>query len=276
MTDRSGLDYRFDTRVVAQYDALRGHPEEVSAQIGRVIADLAGSGARALELGVGTGRIALPAAAAGCQIVGIDCSSEMLSKLVSRIDDEGIKRLDLVRGDISALPFRNAAFDAVLAVHVLHLVADWQKVLEQISRLIRPGGLLLLGRDWIDPETFSGKIRNAFRRTVVDVGTNMLPPGATAAAPPAGGAAIVKRLGELGARPAGVEEIIAAEWNTRAAPRQLLDGIRSRNDAESWVLPDSVLDEVMRRLDRFAAEQWQNLDEQQIVKRRFMLGIFEF
>lgn len=276
MTERSSLDYRFDTRVVGQYDALRGHPPEVSSRIGRAIADLAGDRARVLELGVGTGRIALPAAEAGCVITGIDCSSQMLSRLVDQVESQGLVGLYPVRGDISALPFRKAAFDAALAVHVLHLVADWAEVLDQVSRLVRPGGRLLLGRDWIDPDSFSGRIRNEFRRTVVEVGTDMLPPGATAAAPPAGGAAIVKKLAALGARSMGTEEFIAAEWTTRLAPRQILDGIRSRDDAESWVLPDTVLAETMRRLDRFAAERWPDLDEPQPVIRRFMIGVFEF
>jgi SAM-dependent methyltransferase len=276
MTDRSALDYRFDTRVVGRYDALRGHPPEVSSRIGGAIADLAGQGASVLELGVGTGRIALPTAAAGCRMTGIDCSSQMLSQLLDRFEPEGSAVLQLVRGDISALPFRPAAFDAVLAVHVLHLVADWEAVLEQVARLIRPGGRLLLGRDWIDPQSFCGMIRNEFRRTVVEVGTDMLPPGATAAAPPAGGAAIVRKLTELGAQAEGTEELIAAEWKTELAPSQMLEGIRSRDDAESWVLPDAVLAETMRRLDRFAAGQWSDLDQQRAVTRRFMLGVFRF
>ncbi|MEE4295864.1 MAG: class I SAM-dependent methyltransferase [Wenzhouxiangella sp.] len=276
MTETSALDYRFDSRVVDRYDALRGHPTEVSALIGQTIADLTGERARVLELGVGTGRIALPAAAAGCLITGIDASSQMLSRLVAQAGSQPLARLHLVRGDISALPFLASAFDAVLAVHVLHLVADWASVLDQVSRLIRPGGRLLLGRDWIDPDSFSGQIRNEFRRTVVEVGTDMLPPGATAAAPPAGGAAIVQKLSGLGARAMSPEETVAAEWTTRLAPRQVLDGIRSRDDAESWVLPDKVLAETMRRLDRFAAKQWPDLDEPLPVTRRFMIGVFEF
>ena len=54
------LDFTFDARVVGQYDALRGHPPQVSQDIGAAVAREAGAGARVLELGVGTGRIALP------------------------------------------------------------------------------------------------------------------------------------------------------------------------------------------------------------------------
>jgi len=274
MSGHSSLDYRFDQRVAKQYDALRGHPPEIAAAIGQAIADQIGADARVLELGVGTGRIALPAAAASCKVFGIDLSSHMLAALSRRIRAEQLDGIHLAQADIKALPFGEATFDGALAVHVLHLVADWAGALTEINRVLRPGGTLVLGRDWIDPESFAGMIRNYFRQTVVEVGTDMLPPGATAAAPPSGGAAIVKHLMKLGARPVGQGEIIAAEWRTKLTPRQVLDGIRSRDDAESWVLPDDVLGETMRRLDAFAAEHWPRPDESLAVTRRFMLGVF--
>ncbi|MCC5860690.1 MAG: class I SAM-dependent methyltransferase [Gammaproteobacteria bacterium] len=276
MSGQPGLDYRFDTRVAVQYDALRGHPPEVSGDIGRAIASQMGDHARVLELGVGTGRIALPVAAAGCEVYGVDLSAHMLAALSRRIEADGLEGIQLAQADITALPFREGVFDGAMAVHVLHLVADWAGVLAQVSRLVRPGGTLVLGRDWVDPESFAGMIRNFFRKTVVEVGTEMLPPGATAAAPPSGGAAIVKSLMELGARPAGDGEVIGAEWRTDLTPRQVLDGIRSRDDAESWVLPDDVLTETMRRLDAFAAAQWPDLEAPQPVTRRFLLGVFRF
>ncbi len=274
MTGQTSLDYRFDARVSVQYDALRGHPPEVSASIGQAIAAQMEPSSRVLELGVGTGRIALPVAAAGCEIFGVDLSSHMLAALLRRIKAEGVDGVHLAQADITALPFREGVFDGALAVHVLHLVTDWAGVLEQVSRLLKPGGTLVLGRDWIDPESFSGKIRNHFRKTVVEVGTEMLPPGATAATPPSGGAAIVKTLIELGARPVGEGEVIGAEWSTELTPRQVLDGIRSRDDAESWVLPDDVLTETMRCLDAFALDQWPDLDKPRPVMRRFMMGVF--
>ena len=276
MNKQSDLDYRFDTRVAVQYDALRGHPPAVSAEIGEAIASTMSANATILELGVGTGRIALPVAAAGCRVVGIDSSAHMLAALSQRLKSDGLDNVDLAQGDITALPFREGVFDGAMAIHVLHLVSDWAGVLKQVSRLVRPGGTLVLGRDWVDPASFSGMIRNYFRQTVVEVGTEMMPPGATAAAPPSGGAAIFKTLISLGAKPEGQGEQIGAEWQTNLTPRQVLDGIRSRDDAESWVLPDDVLAETMRRLDAFAADKWANLDAPQPVNRRFMMGVFRF
>jgi len=276
MTESTRLDYRFDARVVKRYDALRGHPPDVSAQLGKVIAEQIGTPSRVLELGVGTGRIALPVASAGCEVFGVDLSSHMLQALQQRSESESNGNVHLAQADISRLPFGDDVFGGAMAVHVLHLVSNWVGVLAEVARVVRPGGTLVLGRDWIDPESFSGKIRNTFRRTVVEVGTEMLPPGATAAAPPSGGAAIVKSLMELGAQPMGEGEIIGAEWRTELTPREVLDGIGSRDDAESWVLPDDVLSETMRRLEAYAGGEWPDLEKPQPVTRRFMMGVFCF
>jgi hypothetical protein len=66
----------------------------------------------------------------------------------------------------------------------------------------------------------------------------------------------------------------AVEWQTPLSPRQVLDGIRSRDDAESWVLPDALLTRVMERLDRYAAERWSDTAVTQPVTRRFVYSLF--
>jgi SAM-dependent methyltransferase len=72
----------FSERVAERYDKAIGgwgHPEAVAATVD-FLADLAGEGA-ALELGVGTGRIALPLAARGVRVHGIDLSTDMVAQL---------------------------------------------------------------------------------------------------------------------------------------------------------------------------------------------------
>jgi len=263
MNDAPGdLDFRFDDRVAVQYDALRGHPPEVSRQIGATITRLAGRRARVLEPGVGTGRIALPMALAGCAVVGVDLSRQMLAALAGR----DVPNLSLVRGDATRLPFRDGAFDAAVCVHVLHLV-DSRAVLEDLLRLVRPGGMVLLGRDWIDPGSFAGMLRNEFRQAVVDLAASVdFPTGARGHA---------EQIIALGAEAMEDGEAqTAVEWQTVLSPRQVLDGIRSRDDAESWVLPDALLRRVMERLDAFAASRWQDLDRTYSVTRRFVQSRF--
>lgn len=128
-------------RIAHAYDDQRAHPPGVSAQVGAAIAGVAGPGARVLELGIGTGRIAAPTQSAGCQVVGIDIADGMLRVAQAK----GIGRL--VRGNIALLPFAAGAFDAVLAVHVLHHLPDWRGGLAEAARLLRPGGELYIQTD---------------------------------------------------------------------------------------------------------------------------------
>src|SRR5215510_5766090 len=74
------------------------------------------TGGRVLELGCGTGRISLPLAKAGVDLVGIDRSAPMLARARARIRRAKIgDRAQLVRGDIRHLPFSVPTFQMVIA-----------------------------------------------------------------------------------------------------------------------------------------------------------------
>jgi ubiquinone/menaquinone biosynthesis C-methylase UbiE len=97
-------------------------------------------GRQVLEIGVGTGRIGIPLADRH-RVVGVDVSREMLRVLAGKQAD-----VSAVEADASRLPFRSGVFDAVVACHVLHLVRDWQRVIEEAHRVLVPGGVLLASR----------------------------------------------------------------------------------------------------------------------------------
>jgi SAM-dependent methyltransferase len=84
-----------------------------------------------LEVGVGTGRVARPLLGQGLTVTGIDASWGMLAQARQK----GIERL--VHGSAYRLPFRDGAFDAVLFVHVLHLLDDAPAALREASRASR-------------------------------------------------------------------------------------------------------------------------------------------
>jgi SAM-dependent methyltransferase len=87
----SGRDGYFDERVAARYDessAEMFEPEVVEPAVD-LLAELAGDG-RALELGIGTGRIALPLAQRGVPVHGIDLSRAMTSRLREKPGGEEI------------------------------------------------------------------------------------------------------------------------------------------------------------------------------------------
>ncbi len=103
-----------------------------------------------LELGCGTGRIAVPAARAGARIVGIDRSAEMLARARTRIARARLGGRDaLARGDIRDLPFRRSVrFGAVLAAYgILQSLTrerDLARTFESVRRVLRRGGLFAI------------------------------------------------------------------------------------------------------------------------------------
>ncbi|NOK58378.1 MAG: class I SAM-dependent methyltransferase [Chloroflexi bacterium AL-W] len=254
------VDISFD-KIAHAYDAQRAHPPAVSREVGAAIARVAGEHARVLELGAGTGRIALPTAAAGCTVVGIDISLEMLRVAYQRglQHDHGLT----IQGDITQLPLRDNAFDAVLAVHVLHLIPDWRGALAEAMRVLRSGGAFIQGIDWRDPESCAERLRGKLRETVVELMPNARPPGA--------GAAIGEELAKLG----GVteSEIVAAEWTSHASPAMLLARMAQRADAETWALDDTLLEETVARVRAWAEATWEDLNTEQEIQQRFVLTV---
>jgi ubiquinone/menaquinone biosynthesis C-methylase UbiE len=103
---------------------------------------------RVLELGCGTGRVSVPLARAGVELVGIDRSAPMLERARKRIIKSRSRRptnsLCLVRGDIRQLPFEDQAFSTVLASYgILQSMVrprDLTATLVSVARVIAPGG----------------------------------------------------------------------------------------------------------------------------------------
>ncbi len=117
------------------------------------------AGGPVLELGCGTGRVSLPLARAGVNLVGIDRSAPMLDRARKRLlrsrsrsksSNPHILRsldprsLDFIRGDIRALPFEAGAFPMVLApygiLQSLIRPRDLAATLASVARVIAPGG----------------------------------------------------------------------------------------------------------------------------------------
>jgi SAM-dependent methyltransferase len=139
-------------RAAEFYDTTRGYADGSAERIRDAIVSYtsAGSDTRFLELGVGTGRIALPFIRAGYDYTGVDISPAMMARLSSKLAGDSGKaayRFQLHEADITALPFEAAHFDVIIVVHVLHLVAEWQRAIQEARRVLRPGGWLLCGSD---------------------------------------------------------------------------------------------------------------------------------
>lgn len=127
-------------RAVDYYDRTRGLSEEASREmVALLTAEIRGP---CLEVGVGTGLVALPLAEARIPMVGLDLSAPMLAKLVEKAG--GRPPFPLVRADATALPFRDDAFGAVVLRHLLHLIPAWERAIAELARVVRRGGTVLV------------------------------------------------------------------------------------------------------------------------------------
>ena len=86
MTDYTAATY--GDRIAEVYDELYGFPEETDAAV-ELLADLAAGGA-VLELGIGTGRLALPLSRRGLPVAGIDASEAMTARLRAKPGGDAI------------------------------------------------------------------------------------------------------------------------------------------------------------------------------------------
>jgi SAM-dependent methyltransferase len=105
--------------------------------------------ARVLEVGCGTGKWLSLFASAGCEIAGIEPSTQMLALARARVNG------DLRAGAAEALPWPDAWFDCVVYINALHHFADPLRALQESFRVLRPGGRLLsVG---LDPHQRTGR-----------------------------------------------------------------------------------------------------------------------
>jgi arsenite methyltransferase len=111
--------------------------------------------ARVLELGCGTGTLALEMASHAGHIQAMDISAEMLRIANQKREAQGITNVTFRQGTLDGgHPYQPESFDSVWAYSILHLVPDRRRVLATLFDLLEPGGSLIassvcLGDAWV-------------------------------------------------------------------------------------------------------------------------------
>lgn len=124
------------------YDTWYSDVSDVVATVSRV-RELSQNG-RVLELGVGTGRIALPLAHADLEVVGIDASGEMLEVLRAK---QHAARVHAVFGDMAELPFAPTFSLVLVAFNTLFNLVDHDRIntcFAEVARVLLPGGAFVV------------------------------------------------------------------------------------------------------------------------------------
>jgi len=244
-------------RAAPLYDATRGYSAEVAEQIGAAIIEAASARAdsRFLELGVGTGRIALPIVLRGYDYTGVDISEGMVDRL--RAKAAALQqtpasaatppiRLQLVMADMTALPFPAASFDVVIAVHVFHLVSGWRQAVEEALRVLRPGGVFL--HCWDERLAPGGEsLQERWVEIVRELGSEVGIVGAERRS------LVTDYVRERGI---SVEILRTVTWETQESPRDAFEYIAQRIWSRTWLVPDEVFAASIQRLESWATNRY--------------------
>ena len=125
-------------------------------------------GEKILDLGCGEGRHSILAyLEAPVQVVGLDLSSPDLNTTKARFEefrdaDDTSRSLGLVRGSGLVLPFADHTFDVVICSEVLEHIPDYESVLGEIRRVLKPGGRISVSVPRFFPEWVCWKLSDAY------------------------------------------------------------------------------------------------------------------
>ncbi len=237
-------------QAVGFYDKTRVDPAWVSRAITDSIIQLGRltPTSRVMEVGIGTGRIALPLLQRNYQITGIDLSVSMMTELLKKTFGYAT-RIALAQSDANDLPFADATFDCVYAVHVYHLVANWQGALGQALRVLKPGGALLVSYHVRNPQSPNRKIRGKLYDLVQAYGVDAQRPGATTSDE------LKLELEKYGA----TRLVEIARWTEVTTVAQILDELEARYYSETWAIPENVMADVIAPLRAWARNEFGDL-----------------
>ena len=137
-----------DADYVAGYDRKAGHDPRADLDALRQLG-LDGE-STLIDLGAGTGRLALAAAAVCRRVIAADVSAPMLSRLRAAAERAGRTNVEVVRAGFLTYAHAGQPADFVYTRHALHQIPDFWKAiaLTRIAEVLRPGGVLFL-RDLI-------------------------------------------------------------------------------------------------------------------------------
>jgi SAM-dependent methyltransferase len=246
----SGASTRMSERVdfsrnAAVYD--RRHGSFLAPEATRQLAAAAGLGpqSRMLDIGAGTGRVAIPFASCCGQVVGIDVAHSMLANLQTKAAGQPIPT---IVADACRMPFRERRFDAVVVARLLYLVPAWLEMLDEALRVLKPGGHVLhewgnggATEEWV-------QIRDRARAIFEDAGVvDPFHPGVRTEAE------VDRFLAERGLTLVAAPEF---EADVQMTLREFLDRIGNGECSYTWKLPPDVQQACVPKLMEWATARF--------------------
>ena len=246
-------------RAADYYDNTRGFPPGVEREIGTLMAKAGhlGSASRVLEIGVGTGRIALPVAPLVGSYYGIDLARPMMDRLRAKQNQE---RIYLAQGDVTRLPFADASFDAVIAVHVFHLIPAWRDVLSEVARVLRSDAPLLHGGN--------GRMLVSTLQDIWNQATHESRE-AEGAIPHAERETF---LAANGWRETGLAQVHS--FATQRSPQDFINSMRGRYFSSTWVMSDEVLERGVAAVQAYIDAHYDDPTKPEVLDANFKVQAY--
>ncbi|WP_202320173.1 class I SAM-dependent methyltransferase [Archaeoglobus neptunius] len=148
-----------------EYDSSPGHtslPEVWRDILGKIFHRKM----RILDVGTGTGFVALRLAELGHDVTGIDLSEGMLSIAKTKATKAGLN-VTFIVGDAENLPFDDESFDAVVCRHLLWTLPNPDKAVKEWARVVKPGGMVVaIDGKWTTC-SMAAKLRSAIGRIAI-------------------------------------------------------------------------------------------------------------
>ena len=124
-------------------------------------------GSRLLDVGCGSGQLALIAAKDGLDVTGVDIATNLIERARARAQGEGL-RARFEEADAEALPFQDASFDAVLSLIGAMFATRPDLVAKELLRVCKPGGTIAMA-NWT-PQGFIGQMFKTISKFIAPSG----------------------------------------------------------------------------------------------------------
>ena len=140
---------------IADYYSKRPVADEASYQKKlQVTRDYFRQDMEVLEFGCGTGTTAVSHAPHVKHILALDISSRMIEICREKAESAKIDNITFQCSSFDEFSARDASFDAILALNILHLMENWEDVITRVHKLLKPGGIFVTSTPCIGDTIF--------------------------------------------------------------------------------------------------------------------------
>ena len=203
------------------------------------------AGRHVLDVGAGTGRVAIPLARRGCHVVAVEPARGMLAQLREKAGEHVVWP---VMAEGARIPFPDGRFDVVVVARLLYLTPDWRGILQEANRVLAAGGCLLheWGNGELDEEWV--QIREEARRLFEQAGVRApFHPG-------------VRSEAEVDAELLALRLKLESRLDSGPGPvitlREFLRRLVEGELSYVWSVPEDVRTDCLPRLQQWATERF--------------------